>query len=125
MMNKCSKRLIISVIVAVLTVLSCCFLLFFSDKGSRKAAYIYSKGELLYSIDLTGENKEFIIETDNGYNTVCLKDGKIGITEADCPDKTCIKTGFTDSPFIPVICMPHRLEIVIKSDAMETDGVSR
>ena len=123
---KHKKVLIVSAaIVLALTVLLCCFFLFFSEKDDKKAAYIYSQGELLYKIDLESENRELTIKTDSGYNTVCIKDGKIGVIEADCPDKTCMKTGFTDSSFIPVICMPHRLEIVIKSDASETDGVSR
>ena len=125
MMIKHRKSLVILTVVLAVAVLIFCLTLLYSDKNGEKAAYIYSKGELLYIIHLDDKNDEFTIKTDNGYNIVCIKDGKIGIVDADCPDKTCVKTGFTDNSFIPVICMPHRLEIVIKSDSLEMDGMSR
>lgn len=125
MNNKKKTGLIAFAVILLSAALLCCFFLLTAGNGENKTAYIYSGGELLYCIDLSGENKVFTVKTDSGYNKVCLKNGKIGVIEADCPDKTCIKTGLSDSPFMPVICMPHRLEIVIKSGAIETDGVSR
>lgn len=125
MNNKKKTGLIAFAVILLSAALLCGFFLFTADNGEKKTAYIYSGGELLYCIDLSSDNKEISVKTDSGYNKVCLKDGKIGVIEADCPDKTCIKTGLTDSSFIPVICMPHRLEIVIKSGVIETDGVSR
>lgn len=125
MKNKQKLGLVVFTIVLIMVIFLCLFIIFLSDMGSKKSACIYLKGELLYRLELDGECKEFAVNTDNGYNIVCIKDGKIGIIDADCPDKTCIKTGFTDSPLIPVICMPHRLEIVIEDYSLETDGVSR
>ena len=125
MKNKQKLRLVVFTIVLIMVLFLCLFIIFISDMGSKKTACIYLNGELLYRYDLDGASEEFTINTDYGYNTVCIKDGKIGIIDADCPDKTCIKTGFTDSPLIPVICMPHRLEIVIEGNSLETDGVSR
>lgn len=125
MMIKYKRNLIIFVVALFITVLTFGIVLLCSDNKDEKTAYIYSEGELLYTINLDGKNDEFTINTDYGYNIICIKNGKIGITDADCPDKTCVKTGFTDSVYIPVICMPHRLEIVIKNGSLEMDGMSR
>lgn len=117
------KYIIFSLIVILAAVIIC--FIFFSDNGGEKTAYIYSDGVLIDRINLADGIKDFKVETENGYNIISVADGKIGVIEADCPDKTCMKTGFTDSSFIPVICMPNRLEIVVKSEDTETDGVSR
>ena len=111
-------------IVAILIFSVCMLLLFINSSGQEKTACIYSYGELVKKIPLTGsDNYEFIINCPDGYNLIVVEDGKICVKDSDCPDKTCVKTGFTDSAFKPVICMPHRLEIVIK-DGAEADGVA-
>lgn len=117
-------RYLIFALLAVLAAVIVCFTLFGSSNG-KKVAYVYSGGILIHRISLEGSDKELRVEAGDGYNIISVTDGRIGVIEADCPDKTCIKTGFTDSSFIPVICMPNRLEIVVKSEAIETDGVTR
>ena len=117
-------RYLVFALLAVLAAVIVCFTLFGESNG-KKTAYVYSGGVLIHRINLDNTEKELRIETEGGYNIISVADGKIGVIEADCPDKTCIKTGFTDSSFIPVICMPNRLEIVVKSEATETDGVTR
>ena len=103
-----------------------CFLFFvFSDVNSVKKACIYSDGSLYETIYLSDNDyeSEFIIESEYGYNKIKVSDGKICVLEADCPDKTCVNTGWTNSAANPVICVPHRLEIVIEGSA-QIDGVS-
>ena len=121
---KIKIRYLVFALLAVLAAFIVCFTLFGESNG-KKTAYVYSGGVLIHRINLDNTEKELRIETESGYNIISVADGKIGVIEADCPDKTCIKTGFTDSSFIPVICMPNRLEIVVKSEATETDGVTR
>lgn len=121
---KIKIRYLVFALLAVLAAVIVCFTLFGESNG-KKTAYVYSGGVLIHRINLDNTEKELRIETESGYNIISVADGKIGVIEADCPDKTCIKTGFTDSSFIPVICMPNRLEIVVKSEATETDGVTR
>lgn len=118
------KPLIFIIIVVILCIFSVFYLL--ADvNGSSKIAYIYVNNELYKTINLNDSYSDcdFIIETDHGYNRIVVKDGFICVTEADCPDKTCINTGWTDSKTNPVICIPHRLEIVVE-DCSEIDGVT-
>lgn len=48
---------------------------------------------------------------------VCeIKDGKVKMTEASCPDHVCIRQGAIDAPGETVVCLPNKvvLEIVSK-----------
>ena len=58
---------------------------------------------------------------DGGYNTVTVKDGKIAVTDADCPDGYCMDRGFCDSG-TPIVCLPHRLVISFLGE-QEIDGI--
>ena len=59
--------------------------------------------------------KEIKIEGAEGGSNIFVIDkdseGKIGVccTEADCPDKTCVRTGRISVPDQPIVCLPHRV----------------
>lgn len=65
----------------------------------------------------------FTIQTADGYNTVVVKDQKIGIIEADCPDKICIQEGFIRNPGETTVCLPHKVMIEICSTATEEPDI--
>ena len=46
------------------------------------------------------------------HNTVEIKNGKVGMNEADCPDKRCVKQGFGDA--LPIVCLPNRVVVEIR-----------
>lgn len=75
---------------------------------NQKTAYIY-KDDLLwgeYSLD-----KDRLIRID-AHNTVEIKNGKVAMIHADCPDKRCTKQGFSRN--LPIICLPNKVLIEIK-----------
>ena len=45
--------------------------------------------------------------------TVEIKDGKVRISDSDCPDKICEKTGFITSPIQAIVCLPNRISVRI------------
>lgn len=73
---------------------------------------IVQDNKALYKIDLNVTSNQTIKIDDNngGYNIVEISDGEVRISEADCPDKTCVNTGFLSSD-IPIVCLPHKLVI--------------
>ena len=79
----------------------------------------------LYTFDLADFDAEQTIRIespDGGYNIVEIgEDGTIRISEADCPDKTCIKTGTLKSEGVPIVCLPHKLVIKF-TDAPQNGG---
>ena len=87
----------------------------------KNTVIIKSDGKILYTLDLSSEpDRTFEIKTDRGENTVEIKDGKIRVISADCPDKTCVRMGRLESSAMPIVCLPHKLVIEF---AENDDGV--
>lgn len=75
-------------------------------------ALITSNGEVIEKIELAASpDRVFEVKSELGYNTVCIKDGRISVIDADCADKTCIAMGELESELMPIVCLPHRLII--------------
>lgn len=74
---------------------------------------IVQDNKVIYSIDLAKEkDRSFRVEyEDGGWNEIRIAEGKISISDSDCPDKTCIKTGALRWASVPIVCLPHRLVI--------------
>ena len=94
--------------------------LFTLGGGDASRAQITSDGHLVRTVDL-GIDQEFTVETENGYNVVTIKDGKIAVTEASCPDHYCMARGFCAGGS-PIVCLPNRLVIEFLEEA-EIDGI--
>lgn len=88
----------------------------------KPTAAIISCGKTIQTVPLT-EDASFDIETINGgYNRVVVQDGKIAVTEANCPDHVCMSFGWC-SDGIPIVCLPNQL-IIEFSGSDVTDSVS-
>lgn len=120
------KILKISIIVVFLiSLVLVIWQFFFSASGTY--ALIYQDNKLLYEINLKEtEPMEFTIEYSSGnttgFNTISVKDGSIGIIDADCPDKVCEHMGMTSSTNFPITCLPHKLVIEIVDESEDTSG---
>ena len=83
-------------------------------------AEIWSDGKLLFTVDLRMD-QEKTVSTQYGTNVITVKDGKIAVTQADCPDHYCMNRGFCDSG-VQIVCLPNRLVIRFVGE-QEVDGV--
>ena len=68
--------------------------------------------EAVYSL---GEDKE--IEINGGTNTLVIRNGKADMTEADCPDKLCVKQRAISRNKESIICLPNK--VVVEADSKE------
>ena len=75
-------------------------------QDQARFAKITSKGETVKTVDLMID-QEFTVD---GKNTVTVKDGKIAVTWADCPDHYCMKRGYCGGG-TDIVCLPNRLVI--------------
>ncbi len=78
-------------------------------QGDAAFAEIWSEGKLLYTLDLD-QDQTHTITTSKGENTVTIRDGKIAVTAADCPDGYCMDRGYC-SGGVQIVCLPHQLII--------------
>ena len=95
---------------------------YFAAPGRR--AVIKQNGEIIRSLNLSGDyeiNVEFV---EGGYNRVRVKEGSIAVVDADCPDKLCVSQGYICSGELPIVCLPHKLSIEVISYDNEVDGAT-
>ncbi len=114
-----SVKLIIAVVAVVFIASVAASVIIFRpkdqpDKDSGEPNYIeiVRDGKVIEKLDLNSEeDRTFRLEDESGWNEVTIKDGMISITDADCPDHTCVKTGELRSEHVPIVCLPHKLLI--------------
>ena len=81
------------------------------QQEESRFARITSGGREIKTVDLLVD-QEFTVD---GKNTVTVKDGKIAVTWADCPDHYCMKRGYC-SGGADIVCLPNRLVIEFLGD---------
>lgn len=99
-------------VVALVVLLTVCLgLSFWLFRPGQEASMIQivSDGEVLYTLSLAVD-QTIRIETERGTNVVTIQDGKVAVTEADCPDHYCMNRGFC-SGGAQIVCLPNRLVI--------------
>ena len=73
-------------------------------------AEITSQGKVVKTVDLLVD-QQFTVDGPNGsHNTVTVRDGKIAVTDATCPDHYCMHRGFCNSG-AQIVCLPNGLVI--------------
>ena len=77
-------------------------------------AQIRSDGAVVETVDLRID-RVLTVEGENGMNVVTVRDGKIAVTEADCPDHHCMARGFC-SGGTAIVCLPNKLVITFADD---------
>ncbi len=93
------------------------------DSKGGSATVTDSQGRV-YTFNLS-ENKDIRIETDLGYNVISVRDGKIYVSDADCPDCSCVKQGGINKKGDKIVCLPHKLIVEVDSeDNTELDSVT-
>ena len=85
-------------------------------------AQITSQGKLIRTVDLQIDQEFTVTTEDGGHNVITVRDGKIGVTEADCPDHYCMERGLI-SRGTQIVCLPNRLVITLTGET-EVDGIA-
>jgi len=65
------------------------------------------------------EDREEVVKTGNGFNTIRIKDGEVSVAEADCPDRLCAKHGAIRNSGETIICLPHKLIVEVREHETE------
>lgn len=116
-----NKRDIIAIVLV--TILSAAGFLYFSlNHTSGSTVKITVGGKEIGSYPLESD-KKIKVKTENGFNTVEIKKGKVSVKDADCRDKYCVSQGEIESGSI--ICLPHKVVVGITSDKSAPDAVAQ
>jgi hypothetical protein len=81
-------------------------------------------GQELKTFNLS-ENQTYTYEDPDGdINVIEVKNGKIGITYANCADQLCVRKGFISRVGDTIACLPHKLVIEVTSGETKTTSQS-
>ncbi len=73
---------------------------------------IYQDGALIKELPLS-QNQT--VALSGAYQcTVTIQDGKVAITDSNCPGEDCVHTGWIESPGRSIVCIPNRVEVRVK-----------
>ena len=79
-------------------------------------------GRILYEGPV---REDKVIVTEEGGNRIVIRDGKVRMEWADCPDRLCVKAGEAE-PGKPVICLPHKVVVTVTEEGdQQIDAVIR
>lgn len=114
MKNKQFKNDII--LVAVILVIAAIGLLAFLllSKGGAKAV-VTVDGEEVAVYDLSYDTEEIIYSANGGYNKIVVKDGKVSVESASCPDLICVSHHAISREGETIVCLPNKLVVSIES----------
>lgn len=97
------------IIIAVVVILLLVWV--FSQSGGSTVE-INVNGKLYKEVPLS-ENNEIVVESEFGKNTVVIKNGRVSVTDSDCPGKDC-EAGYISKASRSIVCLPNRLTVIIK-----------
>ena len=60
-----------------------------------------------------------------GGNTFEIRDGEVRMTEADCPDKSCVHTAPISSHGGVIVCLPNRVVLRIVNGEEDIDAIAQ
>lgn len=109
------KRDIILVLVMLAAAMMALLIINYGVKKKGTYAVVKVDGQELYKLELDKDTTIDVAGYQGGLNRIEVKAGKVSMTEADCPDELCVKTGKISRTGETIVCLPHRVVIEIKS----------
>lgn len=110
------------ILAAVIVVIAVAGLLFISlTKVQGEMVVVKVDGAETYSCSLS-ENTRFEIKTgenNENINVVVIENGKVCVTEADCPDGICKEYRPISYVGETIVCLPHKVVVEIVGDSTE------
>jgi hypothetical protein len=111
------------IIIAIVLVVAVVLTAVFATRTEDCFVEIFVDGNIVFQLDI---NTDTIIDLKNtDYNVavvVEIKDGKVMVTDSDCPDKLCVHSSAVSSAGGMIICLPNR--VVVKVSPKEVDAIS-
>ena len=127
MKNSENKKIRNDIILAIclIAISGIAFVFFLCTAKEGSVAHVTVDGKTYSRLPLS-EDAEIRVVCENGeVNTVTVKDGKVFVSAADCPDEICVSHRSINNVGESIVCLPHKLVITIEGDvSSEVDIVS-
>ena len=105
-------------------------LFFLPGAGSIAAVKIIAPGKPAQTVALPESPRLLVINAPAGALTVLLEKDGVSVISADCPLRSCVKTGKITKPGQSIVCLPNRVLIAITgksrtAKSLEVDAVAK
>lgn len=99
-----------------LVVLGCFLVRNLLYRGNAVYVEIAQDGRVIETVPLDADDvRDIRVQAkDGGYNIVHIEKGAVAVSEADCAGGDCIRQGQIRRTGESIICLPHRLTILVK-----------
>lgn len=87
------------------------------------ASVVVTADGKVYGVYALNSSQQIVVETAHGKNVLQIEAGKVYMTEADCPDKICVKTGKISRTGETIVCLPHKVVVEVQAQKESLDGV--
>lgn len=103
---------------------ACLGLSIFLLQPRKAASYaeITSQGSVVKTVDLRTDQQFTVTTPQGGSNVITVREGKIAVTDANCPDHYCMDRGLCGGG-AQIVCLPNRLVIRFLGE-QEIDAVA-
>ena len=120
MSKRIKKSDIVFTVVIVAAILLVWLIALPRDAGSE--VVFRQNGEVVATLPLS---KDTVFEVSGRYhNTFEIKGGIVRITETDCPNHQCEKTGEISRVGQSIVCAPNSVSATITGGRAEIDGIT-
>ena len=104
-------------VVGILLLVGIVGSIFVLQQPDTQIVEIVQDGEVLYQFDLEQASDQTIeVQYEGRVNTIEIKDHRIHMLAAECPDQTC-------GHMVPIVCLPHHLVIQFAENGNALDGM--
>lgn len=112
-MKKADLILVAAVMIMAAVIFFIYRFFIFDFNNSQKYLLVTINNNLVEKYKLN-EDGEYTIESDYGYNKICISSNSAYVVESDCDNKICINTGVIKNSGDTICCLPHKLLIYIE-----------
>ena len=99
-------------IIIIIFALLLAFSTFFFVPKEGKTVTVTVRGETVFKGSL---DTDTVFTTPDGHNEITIENGRVYMSKADCPDKSCVHMGYA-SPSKPIVCMPNGVIITVTNE---------
>ena len=92
-----------------------------SSPSGAGEAQVYLEGDLIHTLPLS--EAQSLTVTGDYTNVITVSDGRVAITESDCPGGDCVHSGWISTSGRSLVCLPNGLEIRVITRTGDVDFV--
>lgn len=116
------------IVIFVVSVLVSVFLIWNTwgvNPDLKVYAVVARDGEVVKRIELNSINEPKYIFLNSGVNQIIVAErGRIRFLESDCPNRTCVKTGWLTKKGDKAVCIPTKTIIKVEGTSSEADTLA-